>query len=56
MNITEIAVTDRVLVSQRPNEKEVAIVKGITDKGQVIVRDSSGRIVEISPDHVIKKF
>lgn len=56
MNITEIAVKDRVLISQRPNEKEVATVKGFTPKGTVIVKDSSGQLVDVAPEQVIKKF
>lgn len=56
MNITEITVKDRVLVSKRPSEKEVAIVKGFTPKGTVIVKDSSGQIVDVTTEQVIKKF
>lgn len=56
MNITEISVNDRVLISQRPSEKEVAIVKGFTPKGTVIIKDSSGKIVDVTTEQVIKKF
>lgn len=56
MNITEIAVKDRVLISQRPSEKEVAIVKGFTPKGTVIVKDLSGQLVDVTTEQIIKKF
>lgn len=56
MNISEIEVGDRVLVSQRQNEKEVATVKGFSTDGKVIVKDSSGQIVDVTPEQVIKKL
>lgn len=56
MNIIEINVADRVLISRRPNEKEVAVIKGFTPKGTVIVKDSSGQLVDVTPEQVIKKF
>lgn len=56
MNITEIAINDRVLVSYRPNEKEVAIVKGLTLNGMVIIKDTSGQLVDVTPEQVIKKY
>lgn len=56
MNITEISVSGRVLISRRPYEKEVAIVKGFTPKGTVIIKDSSGQLVDVTPEQVIKKF
>lgn len=56
MNITEIEVTDRILVSRRLYEKEVATVKGFTPKGTVIIRTCSGHITEVNPEQVIKRF
>lgn len=56
MNITEISVTNRVLVSREPKVKEVATVKGFTTKGEVIIRDCSGQIIIVHPQQKIKKF
>lgn len=56
MNITEISVSDRILISRRPSEKGVATVKGFTPKGTVLVKDSSDQIVDVVTEQVIKKF
>ena len=55
MNITEISVKDRVLI-ERGKTREVATVKGFLPSGRVLVRTSEERIVEISPENIIKMF
>lgn len=56
MNISEIEVGRRVVISRRPFEKEVAVVKGFTSNGLVIVRDSAGQPATIAPEYVTKMF
>ncbi len=56
MNISELSVSDRVLISRRPAEKEVVKVKGFTPKGTIIIRDMQGRMIEITPEQILKKF
>ncbi|MBD5223885.1 MAG: hypothetical protein HDS71_07565 [Bacteroidales bacterium] len=56
MNITEVSVTDCVLIFPTPSVKEVAIVKGFTPKGTILVKDSSGQIITVTPEQIIKKF
>ncbi|MDE6650431.1 MAG: hypothetical protein K2K45_10930 [Muribaculaceae bacterium] len=56
MNITEISNGDRVLIQRTPKEKEVATFKAIISNGNILVRDTSGEIIEVLPDQIIKKF
>ena len=56
MNITEISNGDRVLIQHTPKEKEVATFKAIISNGNVLVRDTSGEIIEVYPDQIIKRF
>ncbi len=56
MNITEIEVKDRVLICRRRKELEVARVRGFAADGKVIVRDSAGEYVTVTPEQIVKKF
>ena len=56
MNITKISDGDRVLIQRTPTEKEVATFKAIINNGKVLVRDTSGEIIEVSPDQILKRF
>lgn len=56
MNISEIVVGKRVLVYSGHETKEHALVKAILENGMALVRLSDGRIVEMHPQFIIKKF
>ncbi len=47
---------DRVLIQRTENEKEIVTVKAIVNQDSLLVRDSSGEIVQIATNQVIKKF
>lgn len=57
MNANELYSGLSVLITQRPNEQEVAVVViALTHTGKTVVRDSAGILVEINPTRIIKKF
>lgn len=56
MKTKEICNGNRVLIQRTPTEKEVATIKAIMNNGKVLVRDSTGEIVEVSQNQISKKF
>ena len=54
MNIIDLSVRDKVLYSPSPKEKEVALVKGFTFDGMVIIKTSTDNIVDVEPSRIIK--
>lgn len=55
MKQIKVAVGDRVLVQSRPDIREHAIVKDITDNG-VVVRLSDYKMKELRHECVLKNF
>lgn len=47
---------DRVLIKRTENEREIVIVKAIVNQDSLLVRDSTGEIIQIAQNQVIKKF
>lgn len=47
---------DRVLIQRTEKEREIVTVKVILKQGHILVRDSTGEIVQIESNQVIKKF
>lgn len=56
MNITEINEQDRVLVKTAENQTEVAEVKAIWDNGEITLRLSDNKRVDVTADKIIKVF
>lgn len=55
MGINEIIVGSRV-VMEVGALKEVVNVKGFTDDGKVIVRDTKGELIDVAPENIVKSF
>lgn len=56
MNNVEISVMDRVIISRTRYDKEIGSVLGFTPDGKILIRDSSGQVVTVTSEQIIKKF
>ncbi len=47
---------DRVLIQRTEKEREIVTVKAIVNQDSLLVRDSTGEIVQIDQKQIIKKL
>lgn len=56
MNVNELKVGDRVLLSSGQYVKEHAQVKAFLDNGKVLLKLSDGQLDDFDPQYILKNF